>query len=187
MVDSTDHVTGKAGLAAGLTIYATKAAGTPGVITPTVTELDSTNVKGVYKLALTSSHTDTLGELQLHIAATGADPSDVKWHVSTYLPGGGATVEEIDAQLSDTHGAGAWGGATGEGSTSWPITVTDGFNPLDGVVVWVTTDSAGINIVASGVTDAFGIATFMLDPGVYYFWKQLAGYNFTNPQTDTVT
>jgi hypothetical protein len=83
MIDSTDHITGKTGLT--LTIYATKAAGTPAVITPTVTELDSTNVKGVYKLALTSSHTDTLGELQLHITATGADPSDVKWQVSANL------------------------------------------------------------------------------------------------------
>lgn len=85
MVDSTDHVTGKTGLSAGLTIYATKGAGTPAVITPTVTELDSTNVKGIYKLAFTTSHTDTLGELQLHITATGADPTDVKWQVSANL------------------------------------------------------------------------------------------------------
>lgn len=97
MVDSTDHVTGKTGLAAGLTIYATKAAGTPATITPTVTELDATNVKGVYKLALTSSHTDTLGELQLHITATGADPADYKWQVSTYLPGEAATLQADQA------------------------------------------------------------------------------------------
>lgn len=97
MVDSTDHITGKTGLSAGLTIYATKAAGTPAVITPTVTELDATNVKGVYKLALTTAHTDTLGELQLHITATGADPSDVKWQVSTYLPGEAATLQADQA------------------------------------------------------------------------------------------
>ncbi len=93
MVDSSDHVTGKTGLSAGLTIYATKAAGTPGAITPTVTELDSTNVKGVYKLALTGTHTNTLGELELHITATGADPTDLKWQVSTYLPGEAATLQ----------------------------------------------------------------------------------------------
>jgi hypothetical protein len=87
MVDSSDHITGATGLSAGLTIYATKAAGTPAAITPTVTELDATNVKGVYKLALTSGHTGTLGELQLHITATGADPTDLKWQVSTNLPG----------------------------------------------------------------------------------------------------
>ena len=95
MVDSSDHVTGKTGLT--LTIYATKAAGTPASISPSVTELDSTNVKGIYKLALTSSHTDTLGELQLHITASGADPTDVKWQVSTYLPGEAATLQADQA------------------------------------------------------------------------------------------
>jgi hypothetical protein len=87
MIDATSHVTGATGLAAGLTIYATKAAGTPATITPTVTELDATNVKGVYKLALTTGHTDTLGELQLHITATGADPTDLKWQISPAIPG----------------------------------------------------------------------------------------------------
>ncbi len=95
MIDSADHVTGKTGLSAGLTIYATKAAGTPGTITPTVTELDATNVKGVYKLAFTSGHTDTLGELQIHVTATGADPTDVKWQVATYLPGEADTPVDI--------------------------------------------------------------------------------------------
>jgi hypothetical protein len=95
MIDSSDHVTGKTGLT--LTIYATKAAGTPAAITPTVTELDSTNVKGLYKLALTTAHTDTLGEFQLHVTATGADPTDVKWQVSTYLPGEAATLQADQA------------------------------------------------------------------------------------------
>ncbi len=85
MIDSADHITGKTGLAAGLTIYATKAAGTPAAITPTVTELDATNCKGLYKLALTTAHTDTLGELQIHVTATGADPADYKWQVSARL------------------------------------------------------------------------------------------------------
>lgn len=72
------------------------------------------------------------------------------------------------------------------GSTSKTQTVTDGVNPLDGVNVWVSTDIGGSNIVAQGYTDALGQVTFMLDPGTYYFWKQLAGYTFTNPQADTV-
>jgi hypothetical protein len=95
MIDSSDHITGKTGLT--LTIYATKAAGSPASISPTVTELDSTNVKGLYKLALTTSHTDTLGELQLHITASGADPADYKWQVSTYLPGEAATLQADQA------------------------------------------------------------------------------------------
>ena len=59
MIDSSDHVTGKTGLSAGLTIYAAKAGGTPATITPTVAELDATNVKGVYSLVLTTTHTNT--------------------------------------------------------------------------------------------------------------------------------
>lgn len=95
MIDSADHITGKTGLT--LTIYATKAAGSPASISPTVTELDSTNVKGLYKLALTSSHTDTLGELQLHVTSSGADPADYAWQVSTYLPGEAATLQADQA------------------------------------------------------------------------------------------
>lgn len=94
---------------------------------------------------------------------------------------------EIDTQLSSTHGAGLWGGAGGSGAVSTPITITDGTNPLDGVEVWVTTDQAGSNMVASGVTDALGVVTFLLDPGDYYVWKQLAGWNFTNPEDLEVT
>lgn len=74
----------------------------------------------------------------------------------------------------------------GNGSVSWSVTVNDGVNPLDGVDVWVTTDILGANVVARGSTNALGVVTFMLDAGDYYFWKQLAGYNFTNPQLDTV-
>ena len=79
MIGSTDHITGATGLT--LTIYATKAAGTPAAITPTVTELDSTHVPGLYKLALTTGHTDTIGELQLHVTASGADPTDVSHQI----------------------------------------------------------------------------------------------------------
>lgn len=85
LVDSADHVTGKTGLT--LTIYATKAGGTPAAITPTVTELDSANCPGLYKLALTTTHTNTLGELELHVTGTGADPTDVTHQVVLDLPG----------------------------------------------------------------------------------------------------
>lgn len=71
MVDSADHVTGKTGLT--LTITASKAGGSFASISPTVTELAT----GWYKLALTTSHTDTLGDLALHITSTGADPTDI--------------------------------------------------------------------------------------------------------------
>lgn len=71
MVDSTDHITGKAGLT--LTITASKNGGAFGSISPTVTERGD----GWYSLSLTASHTDTLGDLALHITGTAADPADM--------------------------------------------------------------------------------------------------------------
>jgi len=75
----------------------------------------------------------------------------------------------------------------GAGAVSETITINDGVLPLDGVEVWVTTDTGGSNIVASGETDTAGHVTFMLDAGSYWVWKQLSGYTFTNPQLLTVT
>lgn len=71
MADSSDHVTGKVSLT--LTITASKDGAAFGAITPTVTERGN----GWYNLALTSAHTDTLGDLALHITGTDADPTDL--------------------------------------------------------------------------------------------------------------
>lgn len=65
--------------------------------------------------------------------------------------------------------------------------------PIDGVTVDISTDIAGTNVIWSGETDTFGVARDdfgrlpRLDPGTYYFWRQLAGYTFNNPDTETVT
>jgi hypothetical protein len=71
MVDSTDHVTGKTGLT--LTINASKNGGAFAAITPTVTDRGN----GWYNLALTTAHTDTLGDFALRITGTAADPTDI--------------------------------------------------------------------------------------------------------------
>lgn len=71
MVDSTDHITGKTGLT--LTITASKDGAAFASISPTVTERGN----GWYSVALTASHTDTLGDLALHITGAAADPADM--------------------------------------------------------------------------------------------------------------
>ena len=76
MTDSADHVAGKAGLT--LTITASKDGAAFASISPTVTDRGS----GWYSLALTTSHTDTLGDLAIHATATGADPTDLLCRVS---------------------------------------------------------------------------------------------------------
>ena len=79
MTDSADHVTGKTGLT--LTITASKDGAAFASISPTVTERGS----GWYNLALTTSHTDTLGDLAVHVTASGADPTDFLCRVSAQV------------------------------------------------------------------------------------------------------
>ena len=96
MVDSVDHVTGKTGLT--LTITASKDGAAFASITPTVTELAT----GWYNVALTTTHTNTLGALALHITATGADPTDLADEVLTALPGeADANVAAIKAKTDN--------------------------------------------------------------------------------------
>jgi len=77
----------------------------------------------------------------------------------------------------------------GAGAITWTYTLTDEDtgNPIDGAEIWVSTDSAGANVIASGTTDSSGVATFYLDAGTVYVWRKKAGYNFTNPDEETVS
>jgi hypothetical protein len=77
----------------------------------------------------------------------------------------------------------------GAGALTTTIHVQDdGGNPIDGVAVWMTTDEEGLNVVHGAVyTDAMGDAVFYLDAGTYYSFKNLGGWNFTNPQQHEVS
>jgi hypothetical protein len=105
------------------------------------------------------------------------------------LPTAAENAAEVDSVLSAAHGNGSWGsGASGSGAIEYTVTVNDeSAQPLDGVEVWVTSDSAGTTVVAGTLTtNAAGQVAFMLDAGTYYVWRQLARYNFANPITITV-
>jgi len=75
----------------------------------------------------------------------------------------------------------------GEGSETVTVTSNDaGGDPLEGVAVWITSDSAGTSVVAGTLySSTLGVTVFYLDPGDYYVWRQ-GGANWTNPQTLTV-
>jgi hypothetical protein len=77
MTSSTDHLAGLTGLGTALTIAASKAGAAFAAITPTVAEL----ANGWYSLALTTGHTDTPGDLALHITGAGCDPTDKLYEV----------------------------------------------------------------------------------------------------------
>jgi hypothetical protein len=119
------------------------------------------------------------------VAQTGAD-ADTLETLSDQLDTLDTVADAILVDTGTTLPAQIAAGGGGSGAISTPITITDGVNPLDGVLVWVTTDSAGTNTVASGYTNTAGLVTFMLDAGAYFVWQQLASYNFTNPQNLSV-
>lgn len=86
MTDSSDHVTGKTGLT--LSITASKDGGTFSAISPTITDRGD----GWYNIALTTGHTDTLGDLVIHATGAGADPTDRIYQVVLDLPGSSVVV-----------------------------------------------------------------------------------------------
>lgn len=146
---------------------------------------------GLYSYTLASGSTGTEGEY-LAVFKTAGDVDQA--HLPSLWSIGRGGVEHLDAdvstratpaQVTTIVGAVAGGG----GSTEYTQNVTDDSdNPLDGVSVVVRTGtSVALTPSASGITDAFGNVTFMLDPGTYYVWCQRSGINFTNPTEIEVT
>jgi len=76
---------------------------------------------------------------------------------------------------------------------TYTVTRSDTLAPVSGVDVWVSTDNPATNIIWRGTTDTFGVARDVndnkpqLDPGTYYFWKQIAAFvDDQNPDTEVV-
>lgn len=152
--------------------------------------------------------TDTTTDIPGTLATILTDTNELQtdWHDGGRLdlildaasaPSAAAVADAVwDEAIADHLGAGTTGAklntasaAAGAGSITWTYTVTDADTGalLDGVSVWVTSDSAGLTVVASGTTDNLGVVTFYLDAGNYYIWCSKAGYNFSNPDTETVS
>ena len=128
-------------------------------------EVDAANMAGAYRFDLPDA-----------AIAAGAD-----WVVITITVAGSYNFFQmfnLTANIIDL----------GAGAIEWTYTVTDADTGalLDGVAVWVTTDSAGTNVIASGITNDSGVVTFHLDAGTRYIWRSRAGYNFTNPDVEII-
>jgi hypothetical protein len=93
LTSSTDHVTGLTGATLAITISKDGAAFAS--ISPTVTERGN----GWYSIALTTAHTDTLGDFVLRATASGADPIDLREQVFASLPGDSVTVSSIGSNV----------------------------------------------------------------------------------------
>lgn len=77
----------------------------------------------------------------------------------------------------------------GSGAIEYTVLVQNsGLTPIAGAEVWLSTDSAGTNVIAGALsTDASGLATFYVDAGSYYLWVSAESYTGTNPTSVTVS
>jgi hypothetical protein len=94
----------------------------------------------------------------------------------------------LDAAVSSRLAASAYVPSSGLGAISWTYNLKDSLGAnIPDAAIWVTSDLAGTVMLASGVTDANGNVTFMLDAGTVYVWGHKAGFNFSNPDTEVVS
>lgn len=89
------------------------------------------------------------------------------------------SATELDTALSASHGAGAWGGAAGDGSEQVTLSAEVGAQPKKDVRLDVY---SGADVVAQETTDSLGQAVVRLDPGTYTLRGTLAGYEFTEEE-----
>jgi hypothetical protein len=121
---------------------------------------------GWYSYTLTAGETDTIGPLSVKVTGAGALQQNLEYVVST------RAITAIEF--------------------TYTVTKPD-LTPIEGVQVWITTDSAGVNVVWNGDTDTFGVARDdnaelpRLDPGTYFFFRNKSGYIFVDPDTEVVS
>jgi len=77
----------------------------------------------------------------------------------------------------------------GDGAITFTYTLTSSVDgtPIANCWIGVYTEAAMSNLVASGYTDNFGQITFYLDAGTYYLKRVKSGWNFANPDVETVS
>lgn len=102
---------------------------------------------------------------------------------SAYTTTRATKLDRLDVAVSSRVSAG-----TGAIAYTTTVTAPSTGAPIEGVAAWVTSDSAGANVIAgTQYTSASGVCTFMLDAGSYYMWLQKTGWNFSNPVSITVS
>jgi hypothetical protein len=160
LIASSDHISGLTG--ATVTVNLSKAGGAGAAAGGTVSQVDATNNPGLYKIALTTTDTNTLGDLAYHCTATSADPTDFIDQVCANILGdtlpanatqinGVATtsVTTINANQGTTQPVNFTGTA---GSALVKSDMTD----IAGAAVSTTTAQIGVNAVNIGGTAQSG-------------------------------
>lgn len=169
MVDSSDHITGKTGLAPTVTI--SKNGGAFATPAGAVTELSG----GWYKIAANATDSNTLGQIAIHATASGADPCDDKsYEIVAFNPQsatdlGLSTLTSNVPQTGDAYAIvndAAFGNAKLVRSTTPANTLS--VNNVGAIisVVDVTgsiTGNLGGKVLGGGDSDITGVGAWVLD------------------------
>lgn len=162
MVDAAG--TEVAGLGNGFTLEISKNGGAFNASAGAKAEIGN----GWYTYLATAGEANTIGPVAIRVTGAGAVQQNLEYVVKQRTPGAIAFT--------------------------YTVTNTATLAPIEGVEVWITTDIAGNNTIWNGHTDALGVARDdngnlpYLDPGTYYFWKQLGAYlNNQVPDTEVVS
>ena len=86
LIDSDDHITGLTGKAASVTVSLSKNGAAGGAPAGAISEVDSTNFPGLYKIAGNATDSNTLGPLFLHAKDADSDPFDCEHEIVNYDP-----------------------------------------------------------------------------------------------------
>lgn len=172
MIQTSDHISGITG--AAVTVKLSKAGATGASAGGTVTEVDSTNNPGLYKIALTTTDTNTLGDLAFHCTATSADPTDFIDQISTQILGDTLTANATQINSVATSSVTTVGANIGHSQplnftgTAGSALVKADMTDIAGAAVSTTTAQIGVNVVninaqtasaAAGVTFPSSIAS----------------------------
>ena len=151
------------GLGGGFALQLSKNGGGFAASAGTKTEIGN----GWYSYLATAAEANTIGPVSIRVTGAGAVQQNLEYVVKQRNPGALAFTYTLTNSVS--------------------------LLPIEGAVVWITTDVAGVNVVWNGDTDAFGVARDdngnlpYLDPGTYYFWRQHGDFTFVNPDTEVVS
>ena len=121
---------------------------------------------GGYTYLATAGEADSVGIVAIIVTGAGAVQQNLEYTVQQRTPNAVA----ITVTIKDTSN-----------------------NVIEGAEVFITSDSAGNNVLWTGDSDSLGIARDdnsvlpYLDFGTYYVWAQRADTSFTNPTTITVS
>lgn len=152
-----------AGLGATFTLQISKAGGAFAASAGTKAEIGL----GFYSYLSTAGEANTVGPVAIVVTGGGVMQQNLEYVVEQ------RTVNAIEF--------------------TYTITNSVTLDPIDGVYVTFSTDLAGSNVVWAGFTDAFGVARDLsgrlprLDAGTYYVWRQKAGFQFSDPDTENVS